>query len=358
MADQDFLDALNDCIDRLSAGQSAQDCAQDYPQYTAELLPMLETRMMVRRVQPGALEIGQARDRVRFRMQSRRRQRRPFFSLARAASGFVMALIVASLAVGLLAEDSLPGDALYGVKRITENVRVSLSSDPAAQAQQFYQRHLSEIRRVLALRRAADVAFEGEVQATSSPNWQIADLSVRVTPDVPGSQAVKVGDEVEVQALTTAQGELVAKSIKLVKASIPTITPSPTTTPSAAPSITPPLTSTATATPSVTPSLTPSATRVRPTLRPTATRFAPVAKTATPALKQSVAPAPTSQSGPDGGSNSSGSNSGNSGDDGNHSGSGSGSSGGSGSGDNSGKDSRSDSSGSSGGSGGNDGSHD
>jgi uncharacterized membrane protein YgcG len=349
MADQDFLDALNDCIDRLSEGQSAQDCAQDYPQYTAELLPMLETRMMVRRIQPGALEIGQARDRVRFRMESRRRQRRPFFSLARVSGGFAVALIVIGIAAGLLAEDSLPGDALYGVKRITENVRVSLSSDPAAQARQFEQRRLSEIRGVLALRRVADVEFEGEVQSTNSPDWQIADLAIRVAPDVPGSQVVKVGDEVEVQASTTAQGELVATSIKLIKASIPTITPT--------------LTSTPTTTPSVTPSPTPSATPARPTLRPTATRAASVAKTATPAPKPGVAPAPTSQPGSSSSSDSNGS-SGNSGDDGNHSGSGSSNSGDGGSGDNSGKDGGSDGSSNSGsgssedgGSGGNDGSN-
>ena len=326
MADQDFLDALSDCIDRLSQGQSAGDCARRYPQFTTRLLPMLETRAVVRRAQPGALEVGQARDRVRFKMQAHRR-RHPLVSLARIAGSLAVALVVIVAAGAFLAEDSLPGDSLYGLKRVTENVRASLSSDPTSIDQEFEHRRLNEIARLLALKRVAEVDFQGEVQATSSPDWQIADQRIRVAPDVPGAQAITAGDRVRVQASTTAQGELVASAISLIEKATPTIVPSPTPVTSSTPTAT---ATQATATQTATASPTPEPT---PAPRATATRavratLLPPPPTAIPG----IAPAPTGESSP-GGDDHSGK--------GNNSGSGSGSSGGgdnSGSSDGSGKD--------------------
>ncbi len=108
MADQDFLDALNDFIDRLNQGQSIEDCAQRYPQHAAELRPRLETRSLVRRVQPSALEMAQARDRVRFRLGSHRRQRRSGSALRQVVGGVFLVLILSLVSASILAENSLP----------------------------------------------------------------------------------------------------------------------------------------------------------------------------------------------------------------------------------------------------------
>ena len=324
MADRDFLDALDDCIDRLSQGQSAEDCARDYPQFRADLLPMLETQTVVRRAVPAAIEISQAKDRVRFRVQSHRRQRRPLVGLVRVAGGLMAAAIVALAAAGILAQDSLPGDALYGLKRVTENIQTGLSGDPPALSQQFEQRRLKEITRLLALRRAAKVEFEGELQAATSPDWRIADQVIRVTPDVPGAQSVKVGDLVRVDATTTTQGELVARSISLLKPGLPMVSPTPPS------SSTPTVTSTPTSLPpSPAPTLTATA------FPPPSTLPVAAGATATRAVQPTKPPAPTvnvSAPQPTDDHSGSGSNSGSSGSSGSNSGSsGSGSSGSSGS---------------------------
>ncbi len=228
MADQDFLDALNDCIDRLNQGQSIEDCTQRHPQHVTELRPRLETRALVRRVQPNVMEMAQARDRVRFRLEAHRRQRRSGFVLGRVVGGVLLVLVLMLASASVLAENSLPGDRLYGVKRFSENVRAAFASSPTEAHQQLNARRIAEINRLLALKRAADVDCEGEVQAISGSDWRVADLSLRVAPDVPGAAGIRVGDTVEVQAVTTMQGELIAKMLAIVASPASTATPSPT----------------------------------------------------------------------------------------------------------------------------------
>lgn len=68
MTQQDFSNALNDCIDRLNAGQRLEDCLRDYPQYADSLRSLLEAGLLVRQAQPDPLTVAQARERVRARV--------------------------------------------------------------------------------------------------------------------------------------------------------------------------------------------------------------------------------------------------------------------------------------------------
>ena len=47
MAEQDIINALDDCINRLADGQSLEDCLRRYPQYASALRSMLETGRLV-----------------------------------------------------------------------------------------------------------------------------------------------------------------------------------------------------------------------------------------------------------------------------------------------------------------------
>jgi uncharacterized protein YraI len=49
----DLSDAFNDCIDRLHAGQTIDDCLRVYPQYAAALHPLLQTAQAVHRATPA-----------------------------------------------------------------------------------------------------------------------------------------------------------------------------------------------------------------------------------------------------------------------------------------------------------------
>ncbi len=68
MTQQDFSNALNDCIDRLNAGQRLEDCLRDYPHYADSLRSLLEAGLLVRQAQPDPLTVAQARERVRARV--------------------------------------------------------------------------------------------------------------------------------------------------------------------------------------------------------------------------------------------------------------------------------------------------
>jgi uncharacterized membrane protein YgcG len=344
MAERDFSDILDDCITRLASGQTIDDCLLDYPERASDLRPMLEAGLLTRRISINPLEIRQAKDRVRFRLESRRRPSRN--RQVWTASGVLLAaLAIIFIGALLFADSSLPGDPLYGLKRFSETARlVTGGGNDAGLREQFEQRRLAEIAGLLARRRAADVTFKGELQATEASNWRVSGFPLIVSPTVPGAQTAQVGDEIEVQASTTIQGTLVARSIALLQHDPrndlqPTITPSVVITSSPEPTLTPTATPSRTLTSSPTLTTTPTVTPTRKaSLVPATTKPPTIAPPAQPTLASSPDPAPTRSgnkgsggSSGSGGSGSSGSGSGGSGgsggndgsDDSGHSGSGS-----------------------------------
>jgi hypothetical protein len=64
MASYDLFDAFNDCVDRLNAGQSLEDCLRAHPQHAERLRPLLETALLVQRARPAIPPGAQARVRA------------------------------------------------------------------------------------------------------------------------------------------------------------------------------------------------------------------------------------------------------------------------------------------------------
>lgn len=267
MADPGLLEAFNDCIDRMGAGQSINDCLRRYPQHAAALKPMLEVGQLVERTQAGTFEVATAQARVRARVVERlqvpaRPRRRSFGTWVAVAAS----LMIASAAVFGAAESSLPGEPLYGVKRFTENVRGTVSGE------QFGGRRRDEISVLLALRRAANVEFTGTIEQMDGARWTVAGLAVQVSAGTPGAESAIAGDEVRIEGRTTTDGELVAESVTILREGerplpvtetpppLNTAVPSPTITETLAPSATPTPTHTQTATLTATRTLTPTPT--------------------------------------------------------------------------------------------------
>ncbi len=78
MADKDWLNALDDCLERLTAGQSVADCLRHYPQHADRLRDLLITADLVHRAQQ-ATSAGMADDQaeVRRRIEQSLQQRDP-----------------------------------------------------------------------------------------------------------------------------------------------------------------------------------------------------------------------------------------------------------------------------------------
>ncbi|MBC7811757.1 MAG: hypothetical protein H7175_11450 [Burkholderiales bacterium] len=235
---QELIDALNDCIDRLAAGESIESCVRRYPQIARDLRVLLESGLLARRVAVSSAELAAAQQRVRARVTqalntaSPKPISRPIWSgLARLIAACVLVVLIGSAGLGALAQNSLPGDALYGVKRLTEAVQITISGDELEA--QFAQRRIDEARQLLVLRRVAEVNFTGSVDAVDTFDWQVNGLALRVLPDTVGAVAVEaaqVGTRVEVRALTTEQGELIALEIRRLDADQPQSSPTGTPT--------------------------------------------------------------------------------------------------------------------------------
>jgi uncharacterized membrane protein YgcG len=259
----DILDAFNDCVNRLAAGESVDECLRLYPALAATLRDMLVTTAEVRSARIDASEIMAAKERIRFRLegyQAQRRRRAPV-ALPRfaAAAALILALTVGGL--GFASDSALPGDLLYGAKQAVENARLALAGNDPALSAQFAQRRRDEVARLLVTGREADVYFEGNVIATNGENWLVESIPVTVTAAV--SSGAASGDYVGVSARTRA-GVATAVQITVLR---PTQPGRPTPTPSITVTVTEP----ATATPSTTPTLMPSLT---PTITPNATETA------------------------------------------------------------------------------------
>jgi LysM repeat protein len=277
MLNPQLIERFNDCVDRLLAGATVDDCLRLYPDDAPALRPLLESGQVVRRIQPTDAEIAAAQARGQARLDfvlaqpyvRRAPARRWVSTLAGLAAVFVLLFAGAAYA----AESTLPGDALYPLKLFTENARGAIGGETVRET--FAARRVEEVRALLSLGRSAFVTFTGEVEAMDSPAWQVEGIALIVTDAANVDAEIDVSDVVEVSGVTTPDSTLLASAIRLVddrQITPPAPTPSPvptlmfTRTP--LPTQTPQPTATITITPSSTATATPSPT-VPPTLTPT-----------------------------------------------------------------------------------------
>jgi LysM repeat protein len=234
---------------------------------------MLEASQLVYRTRFSPAEVKLSQDRVRFRVRQainrRGRRTRPLvFRLAPLAASLVLIGTLVAGITSILAESSLPGDPLYSMKRLTENIRLTLVSDRDTLETQFDKRRIHEIEQLISQQREARVMFEGEIEAINDTGWLVAGLSVHVPPETIVQTPLEVGSRIEVSATTTHDGQIIAISIYRIDdvdaPILPAITP--TNVPSQIPP-TPSVTASASNPPTPTAILTPTAT-LTPMTRP------------------------------------------------------------------------------------------
>ena len=285
MSERDLIEAFHDCIERINAGQSVDDCLRVHRQQAEALVPLLATGQLVQQASSVAGEVAPAQQRGRQRLETAlaRKQRVPtrrrWWSWPLWESGWAFRLTTAVLLLIFLvggmavmgtatSAGSLPGDRLYAVKQQSEQVQLWLSGHDPALVVTFEQRRRDETRALLDLGREARVTFRGRVQVVDETTWLVDGLPLTVS-----DQTVRSGSLVEVEARTTGDGRLLAVTIR-------PLTPDDTPPPPATPTM-PPLRPTDRATSTLTPTrpqatepaITSTATAISsPTPRPTETR--------------------------------------------------------------------------------------
>jgi LysM repeat protein len=283
MSEEQLILALEDCIHRLSQGQSIDQCLRDYPEYAEQLKTLLEMGQLARKAEVSGAQVLESQARVYQRFEAAlhnpiRPIRRPFrriFSLV-AATFLTVVLLIAGTA--LAAQESLPGDSLYGIKRASENLQLFFSGNDQNLHEEFNQRRIDETQELLALARSSDIRFEGLITENSDTLIIVADFRLELTENSQIETNLQINQRVLVDASLQADGRIFVNSIRLVnqadRISNPaiTITPSNTISPTEilpSPTASPQQSREATV---QRPSFTPSPTQIRPlTLTPSAT---------------------------------------------------------------------------------------
>ncbi len=128
----------------------------------------------------------------------------------------ILTLTMVALVLNYAASNTVPGDFLYGVKRVSENIQLSLALSEARKAtleETFNQRRLGEIEQLLQQNRAAVVEFKGTLETKAENLWIIAGFTVLVSNDTLIQGNPQEGDIVEVIGLLRRNNILVADTI-------------------------------------------------------------------------------------------------------------------------------------------------
>ncbi len=309
MSKVDLDTILDECLDRVKAGESIDSCLSRYPEHAQELEPLLQMAQAIQVLRatepprPAALARGRQRfltEAARLREAQTRRDRslvgRLFGPLAgrlyspavarvaTMALVAVLAFLVVSGVVVQAAAGSLPGEPLYPVKAVTRQVQLLVTFDPQAREakeEQIQAQQRQEVRAAAEQGRVFEMMVQGVI-IEAGPGWITLQDGVRIS--VTGETKVRgtpiVGHIAEVR-LRSESGRLTALELAVRKPAMavavaPTATPTPTET----------------AVPFPTPTATP-----KPTNTPQPTPQKPVVRekkpTRTPTSKPTFTPTPT-----------------------------------------------------------------
>lgn len=170
MKDSHFDNILDDCLARLTAGESIMDCLARYPEHADELAPLLRMSQETARIAHTATPTDSARARGMARMQvalvegkqrSYRRWQLPRLSWRQFSTPIMAALAIAFLIVvaaggtTVASADSLPGEALYPIKTMREGVEeriIARSAERKAEVQAKLARERGREMRELIVR--------------------------------------------------------------------------------------------------------------------------------------------------------------------------------------------------------------
>lgn len=261
----DFDLILDRCVERLHAGLSVDDCLLAYPEHKEALKPLLETALQASQLpvfdaRPGPFQVGRQRLLDTIATQQVVEDEKPtnsFDHLSRYAEqvneplqnvfvgngaknkklvlSIVMSFVVFVflLVVSDASVVTLPGDPLYPMKRVQEDVRLILALDDVERQQlqeQFLQERHREVRALINLRRCEVVEFAAEVDRVNPQHWLVGGLHVFVDKDTFFEGSVTSGTLVKVEIQVMPDGRLIALSIREIPSELwwmPHRTPSP-----------------------------------------------------------------------------------------------------------------------------------
>ena len=205
---------LDEALQMMAAGASRDECLARFSEHAEVLTTLLAAAEVARAGLHADDPIPApdlARGRRRFLLAARPPRRSPY-EVLRLATALALTFVLAFVGVAAASASALPGDALYPVKRGLESAQLALTLNPAARATlqaELSARRRAETQAVINLRRETQVEFEGVVERVGENEVVVSGLVVRVE----GTVGFQPGDQVSVEASTTAEGTIVAGAI-------------------------------------------------------------------------------------------------------------------------------------------------
>jgi hypothetical protein len=155
-------------------------------------------------------------------------QARPLIRATLVVAIVILVLSLSASGLVISAADSLPGDTLYPVKRMAEDMRLSLTLRSATRAKlqtEFTRERQEEVRSVLEAGRSADVEFQGLLEQMGDDSWIISGLKVTLGNNTGIEGQPLLGATIAVRAASTGDGTL--RALHLQVESEPTAMPTP-----------------------------------------------------------------------------------------------------------------------------------
>ena len=147
--DRKLDEILNDCLERLSSGESIEDCAGHYPEYRGQLLPLLEVAAATVQAAASISYRPEAKARGLLKLTTaaaekgaqKRYRWPPLAWRPRLAKSMAIALAIAvfttgtAIGAGVASSDSVPGEPLYWLKTTRENISLMVPKSDMSRAQ-------------------------------------------------------------------------------------------------------------------------------------------------------------------------------------------------------------------------------
>ena len=193
MTQKKIEDIFDECLERMFAGESIEDCLKTYPEQASKLEPLLKTSSaFIRRlaaIQPAPEFRVKVRSQLQARLYAKQEKVKIPFWRQRWAVATASILLVLLAGAGMVAASTsaLPDETLYPVKLATEQVRVTLVPSDTAKAKlhiQFAERRAMEI---------AEMARQGKSSKIPMLTGQLADHLNRVSKVGKRQEAVERG---------------------------------------------------------------------------------------------------------------------------------------------------------------------
>ena len=220
-------DPLQRALESLAQGRTVEQVLAAHPDLASGLRPLLEAALAAAQLGPREVPAGaMARSRRRALARAvglKAASPRPApFGLwprwALAAAALVVVLGLGLDGISTAAAQSLPGDILYPVKIVSEELQLRLAAQPDDRLNLealYSQRRVDEVAGLLTLGRELPLSFHAVVQKMGPTLWTVGGIPVRIGPETRMVGEILTGMTIEVDGLTQADGTFLAHELHL-----------------------------------------------------------------------------------------------------------------------------------------------